>query len=141
MTKQASEHRKPYAKSFQKSMVAEAISLTLIATMISAPTFAAEDSEAVAKKEETEIIVVTATKKNESLQEVPLAVTALTGDFMEKVHLSDVKDIIAYSPGVNGNANSSFLDSVSVRGIRTDDYGAGGDGSLGFFKNDQYEGR
>lgn len=132
MSKKTSEHR----KLFRKSTVAEAISVAVMATMISAPVFSAEETE-----EETEVIYVTATKKSETIQEVPLAVTALTGDFMEKVHLSTVKDIISYSPGVNGRAQSSFLDSVSVRGVRTDDYGAGGDGSLSFFKNDQFEGR
>jgi iron complex outermembrane receptor protein len=130
-----SEHR----KSFRKSIVAEAISVAVMATIISTPAFSAE--KAAAEVDKTEVIMVTATKKSQTIQEVPLAVTALTGDFMEKVHLTDVKDIIAYSPGVNGNANNSFLDTVSVRGIRTDDYGAGGDGSLGIFKNDQYEGR
>ncbi len=133
MSNKVSEHR----KAFRKSAVAEAVSVAMMVSMISVPAFSAEKEV----EEETEIIYVTATKKNETIQEVPLAITALTGDFMEEVHLTDVKDIIAYSPGVNGNASNGFLDSVSVRGVRTDDYGAGGDGSLGFFKNDQYEGR
>lgn len=136
MSNKYARSRTPSTQTFHKSSVAKAISTAIITSMISLPLFAEEVEE-----EEIEVIMVTATKKSETLQEVPLAVTALTGDFMEKVHLTNVKDIIAYSPGVNGNANSSFLDSVSVRGVRTDDYGAGGDGSLAFFKNDQYEGR
>mgnify|MGYP000288197547 CR=1 FL=1 len=134
MSKKVSEHR----KSFRKSIVAEAISVAVMATMISTPAFSAEEKT---EEEKTEVIYVTATKKSETLQEVPLAMTALTGDFIEKVRLTDVKDLIAYSPGVSGNSSNSFLDSISVRGVRTEDYGAGGDASLGFFKNDQYEGR
>jgi len=135
MSKKVSEHRKP----FRKSTVAEAITIAMMASMISVPAFSAEETQE--EKEKTEVIYVTATKKSETLQEVPLAMTALTGDFIKNVHLTDAMDLVAYSPGVSGASQNSFLDALNVRGIRTQDYGSGGDPSLGFFKNDQYEGR
>jgi len=140
MTNKVSAHRKSYGQLFKRNTVAEAISVAMMASLISAPAFAA-DLITEKEKEETEVIIVTATKKNETIQEVPLAITAITGKFIEQVRLTDVKDIVAYSPGVNGNNNNSFLDSVSVRGVRTDDYGPGSDSSLAFFKNDLFEGR
>ena len=88
-----------------------------------------------------EEVVVTATKRSESAQDVPLAITALSGDFTKKANLNDVKDLVAYSPGVSGNSQDSFIDAISVRGIRTQDFGVGGDPSTAFFKNDLYEGR
>jgi len=91
--------------------------------------------------QEIETVVVTATKRNESLQEVPLAITALSGDFTKKSNINDVKDLVAFSPGVSGNSQDSFIDAISVRGIRTQDFGVGGDPSAAFFKNDLYEGR
>jgi len=88
-----------------------------------------------------EEVVVTATKRAESTQDVPVAITALTGDFTESRNLNDVKDLISFTPGVSGNSQDSFIDAVSVRGIRTQDFGVGGDPSSAFFKNDLYEGR
>lgn len=88
-----------------------------------------------------EEVVVTATKRAESTQDVPIAITALTGDFSEARNLNDVKDLISFTPGVSGNSQDSFIDAVSVRGIRTQDFGVGGDPSAAFFKNDLYEGR
>jgi iron complex outermembrane receptor protein len=88
-----------------------------------------------------EEVVVTATKRSESVQDVPLAITALSGDFIFKTNLDDVKDLVAFTPGVTGNSQDSFIDAISVRGVRTQDFGIGLDPSSAFFKNDLYEGR
>lgn len=88
-----------------------------------------------------EEVIVTATKREESVQDVPLAITALTGNFIHAVNLNDVKDLISFTPGISGNSQDSFIDAVSVRGIRTQDFGVGGDPSAAIFKNDLYEGR
>ncbi len=96
-------------------------------------------SPAVAQ--ELEEVIVTATKRSESVQDVPLAITALSGHFTESVNLNDVKDLISFTPGITGNSQDSFIDAVSVRGVRTQDFGVGGDPSAAIFKNDLYEGR
>ncbi|MCP5183692.1 MAG: TonB-dependent receptor [Pseudomonadales bacterium] len=88
-----------------------------------------------------EEIVVTATKRAETAHDTPLAITALSGDFTRETNLDDVKDLVLYTPGVSGNSQDSFIDAISVRGIRTQDFGVGGDPSGAFFKNDLYEGR
>lgn len=88
-----------------------------------------------------EEITVTATRRSESVQDVPLAITALSGDFSRDVNLNDVKDLVTFTPGVTGNSQDSFIDAISVRGIRTQDFGVGGDPSAAFFKNELYEGR
>ena len=86
-------------------------------------------------------VIVRATKRATSIQDVPLAITALSGDFVSEVNLNDVKDLITYSPGVTGNSQDSFIDAVAIRGIRTQDFGVGGDPSVGFFKNGIHQGR
>ena len=113
----------------QRSAVATAVSAALFATSLPV------------QSQEVEEIVVTATKREETLQEVPLAITALTGDFTESVNLDDVKDLISFTPGITGNSQDSFIDAVSIRGVRTQDFGVGGDPSAAIFKNELYEGR
>ena len=88
-----------------------------------------------------EEVTVTATKREENVMDVPLAITALSGDFIADANLNDVKDLISFTPGVTGNSQDSYIDAVSVRGVRTQDFGVGGDPSTAFFKNDLYEGR
>ncbi len=91
--------------------------------------------------QEIEEVIVTATKRDESIQDVPLAITAMTGDFVRDVNLDDVKDLVSFTPGVTGNSTDAFIDGISVRGVRTQDFGTGGDPSAAFFKNGLYEGR
>ncbi len=86
-------------------------------------------------------IIVTATKRAESIQDVPLAITAYSDEFIREVNLDDVKDLVTFTPGISGNSFDSFIDFVNVRGIVTNDFGVGGDPSVGFFKNGLYQGR
>ncbi len=90
---------------------------------------------------EFEEILVTAQKRAESIQDVPLAITAFSGDFTRDVNLDDVKDIVNFTPGVTGNSDDSFIDTISIRGIITNDFGVGGDPSISIFKNGLYQGR
>lgn len=88
-----------------------------------------------------EEVIVTATKRAASVMDVPLSVSALSGDFLRDVNLDDVKDLVTFTPGVTGNSKDSFMDSIRVRGIVTNDFGNGGDPSLGVYKNGFYQGR
>ncbi|NNC56503.1 MAG: TonB-dependent receptor [Woeseiaceae bacterium] len=112
---------------------------TALARSISAAVLASVAGTAAAQQ--IEEITVTATKRAESIQDVPLAITAFTGDFVKDVNLDDVKDLVTFTPGVTGNSHDSFIDAISIRGVRTQDFGIGGDPSAAFFKNNLYEGR
>jgi len=117
----------------QKSALSQAVSLALIAGV--------GPGTALAQDGELEEITVTATKRAESVMDVPLAITAMSGNQIREINLDDVKDLIAFTPGITGNSKDSFLDFVSVRGIRTIDYGNGGDPSVSIYKNGLYQGR
>ncbi|ARN73103.1 TonB-dependent receptor [Oceanicoccus sagamiensis] len=88
-----------------------------------------------------EEIVVTAQKRSESLQDVPIALSAFTGDFIKEAKLTDVKQLVAFTPGLSGNSTDSFLDTISVRGVSTNSFGIGGDSSIGIYKDGVYYGR
>ncbi|HEX9851713.1 MAG TPA: hypothetical protein VGA68_01815, partial [Woeseiaceae bacterium] len=65
-----------------------------------------------AHAQEIEEITVTATRRSESVQDVALAITAITGDFSRDVNLNDVKDLVMFTPGVTGNSQDSFIDAI-----------------------------
>ena len=95
-----------------RTVLGQAISIALIVGVASTPVVAQEELA-------LEEIIVTATKRAESVMDVPLAITAMSGDFIREVNLNDVKDLISFAPGITGNTKDSFMDFVSVRGIRT----------------------
>jgi len=117
----------------RQSAVARAVSLAIVASVVPGPL--------LAQGTVLEEVIVTATKREESLMDVPLAITAMSGEFIREVNLNDIKDLIQFTPGISGNSKDSFLDFVSVRGIRTIDFGNGGDPSVSLYKNGLYQGR
>lgn len=88
-----------------------------------------------------EEVIVTAQKREQSVQDVPIAISAFDAAFTKRVNLDDVKDLVKFSPGLAGDSKDSFIDLISIRGILTNDFGVGGDPSIGFFKNGLYQGR
>ena len=78
-----------------------------------------------AQAQQLEEVIVTATKRAESVMDVPLSVSALSGDFLRKINTDDIKDLANFTPGVSGNSKDSFLDTIAVRGITTNDFGNG----------------
>jgi iron complex outermembrane receptor protein len=88
-----------------------------------------------------EEVIVTAQKRSESLQDVPNALSAFTGDFIKEANHTHIKKLVAYTPGLAGLSTDSFLDSLSVRGVSTNSFGIGGDSSIGIYKDGVYYGR
>ena len=64
-------------------------------------------------------IIVTATRRNERLQDVPGAVSALTGGTLEQLRAKTLADFAAYTPGVSFEQTSPSTNRVVIRGITT----------------------
>ncbi|WP_233710363.1 TonB-dependent receptor [Pseudomaricurvus albidus] len=70
-----------------------------------------------------EEVVVTAQKREQSMQDVGIAVTAFTGDQLKELGYSNAQEVTAMSPGVTTiqpNGPSSYF--VSVRGVGQNDF-------------------
>src|SRR5688500_10663641 len=70
-------------------------------------------SEAFAQTE-IEELVVTAEKREQSLQDVPVAVSAVTDERRELVGINSVQDLTNFTPGLAYSTNN---DRASLRGI------------------------
>ncbi len=64
-----------------------------------------------------EEIVVTAEKRSEMLQNVPLAISALTGDRLEQLGAIRFEDMALSAPSVSFLSNGTAYDKVAMRGI------------------------
>ena len=98
--------------------------LTTSALAIAAPAFAqvaAPAAEPAASASDDQAnrndIVVTARKRNETLKDVPVAATVVTGDAIEKRGLASVRDIATLTPGLNINGDGAGRAFVSIRGV------------------------
>lgn len=67
-----------------------------------------------------EEIVVTATKRAESVREIPASVTALLGSDLEKQGVQGAEDILKLVPGVNMTTAGDSAARITIRGISAD---------------------
>jgi len=65
-------------------------------------------------------VVVTATRRQESLQEVPMAVDVVTGQQLSKLNILDFHDVSQLAPGVQLTNNDGRSNIISMRGITYD---------------------
>lgn len=86
-------------------------------------------------------IVVTAEFKDENLQTVPLAITAVTGDTIDKSGIVDLQGVAQRVPGLTFSPFSPGQNIVSLRGVSSNDDGAGTDNSVAIFVDGVYSGR
>lgn len=79
----------------------------------------AEDPAAAPQPSNDQDIIVTARKREESLKDVPVAATAVTGDTIEKRGFTSVKDVATLTPSLNINSDGAGRAFVSIRGVGT----------------------
>ncbi len=78
-------------------------------------------AEEAKKKEKAtiEIIEVTATKRSESIQEVPVTVTAITGDNLERLGVSNFDEYVEFLPNVVFQGTGPGQNEIYIRGAAT----------------------
>lgn len=76
-------------------------------------------------------IVVTATRREESLNRVPLAIQALGGDSLADLNVTNFDKIIAFLPNVRTASRGPGSTSVYIRGLATETPGAQIAGTVG----------
>jgi iron complex outermembrane receptor protein len=113
----------------------------LLAPLLAAGTYAQEAAsgpDPLALEE----IVVTANRRVESIQEVPMSVTAFTSQFFRDSGVTSLAGLEQYTPSLKitpGTDSSS--QSIRIRGIGSVGTNAGIDPSVGLFIDGVYQGR
>ena len=86
-------------------------------------------------------IVVTAQRREQSLQDVPISVTAFTAESIKALDAQSVGDLDNFTPGLEINDTSVTQPSYTIRGVKTDDFGIGTEPSVGIFVDGVYAAR
>jgi iron complex outermembrane recepter protein len=75
-------------------------------------------------------IVVTATRREESLSKVPISVSAYTQESLDEKGVKDMSELVRYIPGVS--IDQTGTNAISIRGISS----SGGAGTTGIYIDD-----
>jgi iron complex outermembrane receptor protein len=92
---------------------------------------------------ELEEVVVTAQKRSESIQQVPIAITAFSESTLRAKGITDIHGLSALTPNVNLDQGSPFSGSnsvlsASIRGIGQDDFAFNLDPGVGVYVDGVY---
>src|SRR5690606_24549325 len=100
------------------SISSAAMTLALLASPALAQPPVAEPT--VTEAPAGDVIIVTATKREESLQDVPLVVTAIGAQLLEDAGVDDIRDLQILTPGftVTSTSNESST-TARIRGVGT----------------------
>lgn len=96
---------------------------------------------AQAEGPQVEDIVVTAQRREQSLQKVPISVTAFSAATIASLSAESIGDLDSFTPGLSINDTSVTQPSFAIRGVQTDDFGIGTEPSVGIFVDGIYSGR
>lgn len=116
------------SRNFRLSILSQAIAFT---TAISGSAYAAEIEE----------VMVTAQKRSESLQDVPIAISAFTGDNIREMGAQNLTDLGKSTPGVEMNNDTTLQPTYNIRGIQTSDFTVGSDPAVAVYVDGVYTGR
>jgi len=99
-------------------MYIKSISLAFAMSLVT-PTFVqGQDTEFGALLEE---VTVTARKREESLKDVPVAISVMSSDMLREANVIEPRDLFALMPGLDydgSNVNDRLSDNPSIRGIQ-----------------------
>ena len=107
--------------SVEESAPVEALATIPVVSEESAAESEAEPGAEVDGTTRLDDIVVTATKRSQSVRDIPVSITALTGEKLEEMGAQELKDFIRLVPGINSQDEIAGIQrKLSVRGVGPD---------------------
>lgn len=92
-----------------------------------------------ADKRVLEEVLVSAQKVQQSSQDVPISLTAVSGDFMREVGALGLQDIAPYIPNVRFSSDTDpALAQINIRGFGSNPLNAAFDSSVGFVQDEVF---
>jgi iron complex outermembrane receptor protein len=103
-----------------------------LSVVLAPPAFAQGSDPSVDSEAGIADIVVTAQKRSERIQDVPIAIAALTGDSLGAGEVTTIADVAQAIPGLQFNAVFAGSNpTIFLRGVGVNDYNAASSGAVG----------
>jgi iron complex outermembrane receptor protein len=125
-----------------KALLSGAVALAPLMWAV-APTVAAAQQQPVTAVADDNEILVTAQRREQSIVDVPAAVTAIGGDAIQKLNLTDMPNVASQVPNftVQYERGPNTTPSFNIRGVGSDNLtGRLNESSVGIYTDDVYLG-
>lgn len=124
-----------------KSSYGAATALASVLAILTPASAFAQDSgtdDANDQSRRLSTVTVTAQKREESSQDVPVALTAFSGDMAEEANIVAVEDLARFTPGLNIVQSDAARTRIRIRGVGSQKFDIGSDPSVGVFVDEVY---
>lgn len=112
------------SNSFHLSLLAASIGMILTAPLSHAQE-SDEQQESSDSKKKTEVISVSATRRVQSISEVPYNISAVEGETLKQAGITDLGELTKRIPGISytdrGARSGAFSTSIAMRGLSLED--------------------
>ncbi len=125
------------SKMTTRLMAGAALSV-LCGAMIDVGVSRAEITSAAPATEQVETVVVTAQRREQKLQDVGIAVTAITGGQLKALGLKDSTDLTKDVPGLKMNEYTPSAVVFNIRGVSQNDFGDEQEPPVAVYQDDSY---
>jgi iron complex outermembrane recepter protein len=122
-------------------LVINAVSCAVLVAihMAATPAAAQAQSGVDAASSEIEVVVVTARKREESLQDVPIAVSTVSGEQMLETHITRATEIQNYIPNLTINGAFGVVNpQIFIRGVGNNDFNDNAGATVGVYQDEVY---
>jgi len=126
-----------------KALLLTGVAIGVFSTAISAQASAMEASPTQVVTEPSDgiaDIVVTAQRRNESMQQVPIAITALSADDLSRRGLGQSNELVAAVPGLEFNPSGGNGATPFIRGVGATNLSTGFESPVAIYLDDAYVG-
>ena len=127
----------------KSTILRRGLSIVYLSLLVSPISFSISSEE---ENQTLEEIVVTARKRQESLQDTPVAVTAFTGDELDQKGITNLVDLSGFAPNLNigtsGFAGAgNYSSAITIRGLTQTEFLPHLDPAVGIYIDGVYFGR
>jgi len=120
-----------------------ALLFSIAPVAITAAPVHAQQAEAAAEEDQSGIptIIVSAQRRNQDIQDVPIAITAITGDALAESGVVDPRDLTQMVPSLSMQAGTAAsTTSLFIRGVGIGDFNSNTTGAVGVYVDDVFIG-
>lgn len=122
---------------------AKLMATALCTTSLTAPAFAQDNDTTATPTADDNVIIVTATRRAADVQDIPIAVTAVTPEQLEQQGIANIQTLGAVSASFNiqSSQTESQGTSIRLRGVGTTGNNIGLESAVGVFIDGVYQSR
>ena len=125
---------------FRCSSLSSLAGVSILALSLATPAVSAQEESDQDDSRRLSTVTVTATQRTESIQDVPIAVTALNPELLDRAGVADVTSLDSVAPSFNMNSSDTTTGGTTlrIRGVGTTGNNIGLESSVGVFLDGVY---